>query len=141
MNSLADLYPPAIGRQHPYGNLQPLPGWVDDRHRAICKLRLTKDLKVDTMERVKRIEDLDLSVFRAQGIVGVGVCILISTASFPPAVSIQATLAGFILSIPSSSPSRSLVASFAASFSLSFNRTPSVSTRLLFHPRAHVATA
>ena len=124
MNSLADLYPAAIGRQHPYGNLQPLPGLVDDRHRAISPLRLAKDLNGGPIERVKRIEDLDLSVFRAQGIVGVGVCILISTASFPPAVSIQATLAGFILSIPSSSPSRSLVASFAASFLISFNAYP-----------------
>jgi hypothetical protein len=121
MNSLADLYPPAIGRQHPYGNLQPLPGWVDDRHRAICKLRLTKDLKVDTMERVKRIEDLDLSVFRAQGIVGVGVCTLISTASFPLEVLTLATPAGFIPSIPSFSQSMSSAVSFAASFSTSSN--------------------
>ena len=83
MNLLADLYPAAIRRQHPYGNLQPLPGVVDDRHRAISPPRLTKDLKADTMERVEWIEDLDLSVFRAQGIVGVGVIIRTSTTSFP----------------------------------------------------------
>jgi hypothetical protein len=82
MNSLADLYPDAVGRQHPYGNLQPLPGLVDDRHRAISPLRLAKDLNGGPIERVKRIEDLDPSVFRAQGIVGVGVFILTSTASF-----------------------------------------------------------
>src|SRR5580658_8234231 len=100
MNSLADLYPAAIGRQHPYGNLQPLPGLVDDRHRAISPLRLAKDLNGGPIERVKRIEDLDLSVFRAQGIVGVGVYILIFTASFLPAVSIQPTPTGFTPNIP-----------------------------------------
>ncbi len=124
MNSLADLYPGAIGRQHPYGNLQPLPGLVDYRYRAISPLRLAKDLNGGPTERMERIEDLHLTVFRAQGIVGVGVCILISTASFPPAVSIQATLTGFILSIPSSSLSRSSAASFAASFSISSNAYP-----------------
>jgi hypothetical protein len=124
MNSLADLYSDAIGRQHPYGNLQPLPGLVDDRHRAISALRLAKDLNGGPIERVKRIENLDLSVFRAQGIVGVGVCILISTASFPPAVSTQATAAGFFPSIPSSFPSRSSAASSAASFSTSCNGYP-----------------
>jgi hypothetical protein len=82
MNSLADLYPGAIGRQHPYGNLQPLPGSVDYRYRAISPLRLAKDLNGGPTERMERIEDLHLSVFRAQGIVGVGVIILTSTASF-----------------------------------------------------------
>jgi hypothetical protein len=73
MNSLADPYPAAVGRQHPYGNLQPLPGVVDDRNRAISPLWLAKDLNGGPIERVKRIEHLDLSVFRTQGIVGVGV--------------------------------------------------------------------
>ena len=72
MNSLADPYPAAVGRQHPYGNLQPLPSLVDDRHRPIFPLRLTKDLQADTMERVEWIEDLNVRVFCAQGIVGVG---------------------------------------------------------------------
>jgi hypothetical protein len=83
MNSLADPYPAAIRRQHPYGNLQPLPGVVDDRNRAISPLRLAKDLNGGPKERVKRIENLDLSVFRTQGIVGVGVIIPMSTTSFP----------------------------------------------------------
>ncbi len=94
MNSLADLYPAAIRRQHPHWNLQPLPGLVDDRHRAISTLRLAKDLNGGTVERVERIEDLDLSVFRAQGIVGVGVTTRISTASFPAAVCRQIRQAG-----------------------------------------------
>jgi hypothetical protein len=86
MNSLADPYPAAIRRQHPYGNLQPLPGVVDDRNRAISPLRLAKDLNGGPKERVERIEDLDLSVFRAQGIVGAGVIIPICIVSFQLAV-------------------------------------------------------
>ena len=70
------------------------------------------------------IENLDFGRFRTQGTVGVGVCILISTASFPPAASIRATLTGFILNIPSSSPSRSSAASSAASFSISCSEYP-----------------
>jgi hypothetical protein len=34
---------------------------------------------------MERIENLDLGAFRAQGIVGVDVIILMSTTSFPPA--------------------------------------------------------
>ena len=134
MNLLADLYHAAIRRQHPHGNLQPLPGLVDDRHRAISTLRLTNDLKADTMERVERIEDLNLSVFRAQGIVGVGVCILTFTASFPPAASIQPTRAGFIRSMPSFSPSRFSAVSSAASILLSSNRrSVSAASTILQH--------
>jgi hypothetical protein len=70
------------------------------------------------------IENLDFGRFRTQGTVGAGVFIRIYTASFPPAASIQATLTGFILNIPSSSPSRSSAASSAASFSTSFNGYP-----------------
>jgi hypothetical protein len=53
---------------------------------------------------MERIENLDLGAFREQGIVGADVCILTSTASFPPVVSIQATRAGFIPGMPSSCP-------------------------------------
>ena len=96
MNSLADPYPAAVGRQHPYGNLQPLPGVVDDRYRAISPLRLAKDLNSGPIERVERIEDLDLSVFRTQGIVGADVTILMSTTSFPPAASLPTAPDGSI---------------------------------------------
>jgi hypothetical protein len=94
MNSLADSYPAAVGRQHPYGNLQPLPGVVDDRYRAISPLRLAKDLNGGPIERVKRIEDLDLSVFRTQGIVGVDVLTRMSTVSCPAAVCRRITATG-----------------------------------------------
>src|ERR1700745_292423 len=85
MTPLADLYPAAVGRQHPYGNLQPLPGVVDDRYRAISPLRLSKDLNSGPKRRGGGVEDLDLSVFRTQGIVGADVLIPMSTTSFPPA--------------------------------------------------------
>jgi hypothetical protein len=113
MNSLADLYPAAIGRQHPYGNLQPLPRLVDDRHRAISPLRPAQDLNGGPIERMKRIEDLDLSVFRTQGIVGVGVIIPMSTACSPPAALLRTTPAGSSPAAPFS-PSRSSAACSAA---------------------------
>jgi hypothetical protein len=75
MNPFADRYAAGFRRQHPYGNLQPLPGPVKDRHRTLSSLRSAKDLKGSTMEGVERIEDLDLSVFCTQGTVGVGVTI------------------------------------------------------------------
>src|SRR5258707_5606410 len=114
MNSLADLYPAAVGRQHPYGNLQPLPGVVDDRNRAISPLRLAEDLNGGPIERVIRIEDLDLSAFRAQGIVGVSVIIPMSTTSFPPAAWLLMALDGSIPRHDSSCPSRHSAAAAAA---------------------------
>src|SRR5260370_27165979 len=115
MNSLADPYPAAVERQHPYGNLQPLPGVVDDRNRAISPLRLAKDLNGGPIERVKRIENLDLSVFRTQGIVGVDVLIPMSTTSFPPAASLPTAPDGSIPRRASSFPSRHLADASAAS--------------------------
>lgn len=54
------------------------------------------------MEGVERIEDLDLSIFRAQGIVGVGVFTPMSTVSFPPADSRWTIVAGSARAILSS---------------------------------------
>ena len=67
-------------------------------------------------------------------------CILISTASFPRAASIQATPPGSSEYL-SFSPSRSSAASSAASFSSPAASTPSVSTPSPFDPRAHAATS
>ena len=80
MSLLADHYLGGFWREHPYGNLQPLPTPVNDRHRAVCSFRFAKDPNDNTVEGVKRVEDLDLSVFCTQGTVGVGVIIPISTA-------------------------------------------------------------
>ena len=95
MSLLADHYLGGFWREHPYGNLQPLPTPVNDRHRAVFPFRSAKDLNGSALERMKRIEDLDLTIFWTQGIVGVGVCIPMSTVSFPPADSPAITHAGF----------------------------------------------
>src|SRR5664280_659422 len=79
MNPFTDHYPGGFRRQHPYGNLQPLPGPVNNRHRALSSLRSAK-ANGGTVERVERIEDLDFNVFCTQGTVGVGVIILMCTA-------------------------------------------------------------
>ena len=82
MNPFTDHYPSGFRRQHPYRNLQPLPGTINDRHRALSSRRSAKDLNGSTVERVERIEDLDFSVFCTQGTVGVGVHTRTSTVSY-----------------------------------------------------------
>ncbi len=104
MNFIADLDRGAIRHQHPHGNLQPFSASIDDRDCAISPLGPADDLKSRTMKRMERIENPDLVAFREQGIVGADVSILTSTASFPPAVSTQATRTGFIPSMLSFSP-------------------------------------
>ena len=118
MNWFTDHYPGGFRRHHPYGNLQPLPGPVNDRHCAVSSLRSAKDLNGSTVERVERIEDLDLSVFCTQGIVGVGVTIPTSTVWLPLAASPWTTSAGFLAAIASSFPSKCLAVSSEASSSL-----------------------
>jgi hypothetical protein len=107
MSLLADHYLGGFWREHPYGNLQPLPTPVNDRHRAVFPFRSAKDLNGSTLERMKRIEDLDLTIFWTQGIVGVGVCIPTFTVSFPPAGSRRTIVAGSARTILSSYPSKS----------------------------------
>jgi hypothetical protein len=53
------------------------------------------------MEWVKGVEDLDIRIFRAQGIVGVGVCSRTFTALSQPVVCLQITAAGYIRDIRS----------------------------------------
>jgi hypothetical protein len=117
MSLLADHYLGGFWREHPYGNLQPLPTPVNDRHRAVFPFRSAKDLNGSTLERMKRIENLDLTIFWTQGIMGVGVLILMSTVSSLPADSRPTAPAGFIPAIPSSCPCMYSVASSAASSS------------------------
>jgi hypothetical protein len=65
----------AFPRQHPDGNFQSPAGWVHDTDRPISSLRSAKDPQSSAMKRVKRVEDLNIRIVRAQGIVGVGVTI------------------------------------------------------------------
>jgi hypothetical protein len=46
------------------------------------------------MKRVKGVENLNLRIIRAQGIVGVGAIIRTSTVWFPPAVWLRITQGG-----------------------------------------------
>ena len=85
MRPLRDLHLGAIRQQHPHRNFQASPRWVDDRDRAISPLRSAEDLKGSAMERMERVEDLDMRVFCAQGIVSVDgsirICIVSSRAA------------------------------------------------------------
>ena len=65
----------ALRQQHPDRNLQSPPGWVHDTDRPIFALRCAKDLQVSTMKRVKGVEDLNICIIGAQGIVDVGATI------------------------------------------------------------------
>jgi hypothetical protein len=80
MRSLRGLDLRAIRRQHPDRNLQAPSRWVNDRDRTISPLRSAEDLKGNALEWVKGVEDLDIRIFRAQGILGVGASIHISIA-------------------------------------------------------------
>jgi hypothetical protein len=72
---LRDLDLGALRQQHPDGNLQSPPGWIHDTDRPISPLRSAKDLQENTMKRVKGVEDLNICIIGAQGIVGVGATI------------------------------------------------------------------
>ena len=76
MRPLLDFCLGAIRPQHPDRNFQSLPRWISDSDRSISPLRSAEDLKGSAMERVKRVEDLDVRTFCAQGIVSVGATIL-----------------------------------------------------------------
>jgi hypothetical protein len=84
----------AFPRQHPDWNLQSPPAWVHDTDRPISPLRSAKDLQGSTMKRVKGVEDLNIRIVRAQGIVGVGVITRTCTVSSPAVASRQTRTAG-----------------------------------------------
>jgi hypothetical protein len=69
---LRDLDLGALRQQHPDRNLQSPPGWIHDTDRPIFALRSAKDPQESTMKRVKGVENLNIGMIRAQGIVGVG---------------------------------------------------------------------
>ena len=102
MHLFGDLYFGAIRQQHPKRNLQSLPRGITDRDRRISPLGSAKDLKSSTMERVERIENMDVRAFCAQGIVSVGALIPTCTVSYPPGVCLQTTRAGSIPNTTSS---------------------------------------
>jgi hypothetical protein len=102
MRLFSDLGRGGFARQHPNRNLQTLPGCVNDADRAIAPLGLTKDLQDSTAKRVKGIEDLNLRIIRAQGIVGEGATIRTCIAWFQPA-DYRPTTRGGLQHAPASS--------------------------------------
>src|SRR5262252_4991610 len=124
MSLLADHYLGGFRRKHPYGNLQPLPTPVNDRHRAVFPFRSAKDLNGSAMERMKRIEDLDLTIFWTQGIVGVGVFTRTCIVSSPPADCYWIAPTGSIRATLSSFPLRCSAGSFAVSLCPLSNALP-----------------
>jgi hypothetical protein len=69
--SLRDRNLGTLRQQHPDGNLQLPPGWIHDTDRSISSLRSAKNPQGSTMKRVKGVEDLNICIIGAQGIVGV----------------------------------------------------------------------
>src|SRR5580704_13904412 len=91
---LRDLDLGALWQQHPDGNLQSPPSWVHDTDRPISPLRAAKDLQGSTTKRVKGVEHLNIRITRAQGILGVGAIIPMSTASSRVAGHLRTGAAG-----------------------------------------------
>lgn len=82
---LRDLHLGRIRQQHPQRNLQTPPRWIADRDRAVSLLWSADNPKSGTMERVERIEDLDVLGFCAQGTVDAGGTTRMSIVPCPPA--------------------------------------------------------
>ena len=76
---LRDLDLGALRQQHPDGNLQSPPGWIHDTDRPISSLWSAKNPQGNTTKRVKGVEDLNICIIGAQGIVGVGAIIRMCT--------------------------------------------------------------
>src|SRR5260370_38292368 len=114
MRPFGDPHLSAVRQKHPHRNLQTLACRVDDRDRAISPLRSTDDLKGDAIERVEWVEDLDVRVFYAQGIVSVDAFIRMCIALFPPVGCRSLPPTGFPHPSSSFSVARWSVSFFAA---------------------------
>ena len=74
--SLRDRDLGTLRQQHPDGNLQSPPGRIHDHtDRPISSLWSAKNPQGNTMKRVKGVEDLNICIIGAQGIVDVGAII------------------------------------------------------------------
>jgi hypothetical protein len=102
MRLLGDLHFGAIRQQHPDRNFQSPPSWIGDRDRSISPLGSAEDQKGSAVKRMERIENLDVRTFRAQGIVGVGAIIPMSTVRYQREAWRPIIPIGFALAILSS---------------------------------------
>ena len=94
----------AVGRQHPYRNLETFPNWIDYRDRTVAPFGTTNDLQNSATKRMKRIVNLDVRIFYAQGIVSADGITRMFTASFPPADYLRTDSDGSIPATLSSCP-------------------------------------
>ena len=85
-----------LGRQHPYGNLQTLPNRIYDTDRTVAPFGTTNDLQNSAAKRMKRIVNLDVRIFCAQGIVSADGTIRTCIAWFPPAASAPMVPDGYV---------------------------------------------
>jgi hypothetical protein len=99
---IGEFYLRALSRQHPGRNLQALPCCVHNADRPVSPLGPTDNLQGSTVKRVKRVEDLNIGIIRAQGIVGVGALILTFTVQYQREGWRRIVPIGFVRAIPSS---------------------------------------
>jgi hypothetical protein len=99
---LGDSSRRAFWRQHPYRNLETLPNWIDNRDRTVAPFGTTNDLQNSAAKRMKRIVNLDVRIFRAQGIVSADVFIRTCMLSWPAAASPRMGNDGFLAGLASS---------------------------------------
>src|SRR5258708_10985715 len=85
--ALRECHLGTLRQDHPDRNPQSAPGWIYDTDRPISSLRSAKNPQGNTMKWVKGVEDLNICIIGAQGIVGVGAIIPTCTASCQAAVS------------------------------------------------------
>jgi hypothetical protein len=83
-------------REHPHRNLQALAYWVQDRDGTVAALGSTNDTKAIAVERMQRIENLNVRSVRTQGIVRDGGTIRTCIAWFPPAASAATVPDGYV---------------------------------------------
>jgi hypothetical protein len=80
---VGDCHGCAIRQQHPNWDLQPLAALISDADRTVSAFRSANNLKSHAVERMERIENLDVCCFCAQGILRAGVFIRICIVSCP----------------------------------------------------------
>lgn len=80
--------------KHPDRNFQPPACWIYDRDCTVLPFRSPADSQAITVQRMKRIENVDVRGLRTQGTVGDCCIIRTCTAWSPPAASRPTTRAG-----------------------------------------------
>src|SRR5258708_39503259 len=83
--ALRECHLGTLRQDHPDRNPQSPPGWIYDTDRPISSLRSAKNPQGNTVKWVKGVEDLNICIIGAQGIVGVGAIIRTCIASWQAA--------------------------------------------------------